>query len=141
MVTPSELGIRAGLALGCTIHPQSQFARKNYFYPDLPKGYQISQFDEPICTEGAVHALVGGEVRSFALERIHLEEDAGKLVHAKDGSLVDWNRAGTALAEIVSKPVIKSADEAVAYMRSLHRSMVQAKSAKGTWKKDTCALT
>lgn len=129
------LGIRAGLALGCQIQTQSVFARKNYFYPDLPKGYQISQFDRPLCTGGTVHAQIKGETHSFALTRIHLEEDAGKLIHDKNSSRVDWNRAGTALAEIVSDPVMHSAEEAVAYMRMLHQCMVAAGVCKGDMEK------
>jgi aspartyl-tRNA(Asn)/glutamyl-tRNA(Gln) amidotransferase subunit B len=129
------LGIRAGLALGCQVHSESIFARKNYFYPDLPKGYQISQFDRPLCTGGVVHAQINGETKAFSLTRIHLEEDAGKLLHDKGVSRVDWNRAGTPLAEIVSDPVIHNAEEAVAYMRMLHQCMVAAKVCKGDLEK------
>ena len=129
------LGIRAGLALGCQINPHSVFARKNYFYPDLPKGYQISQFDRPLCTGGAVHARIGGETKAYALTRIHLEEDAGKLLHDANSSRIDWNRAGTPLAEIVSDPVIHSAEEAVAYMRMLHQVMVAAGVCQGDMEK------
>jgi aspartyl-tRNA(Asn)/glutamyl-tRNA(Gln) amidotransferase subunit B len=129
------LGIRAGLALGCQVNKHSVFARKNYFYPDLPKGYQISQFDKPLCTGGTVHARLNAETKAFALTRIHLEEDAGKLLHDGPDSRVDWNRAGTPLAEIVSDPVMHSAEEAVAYMRMLHRCMVAAKICKGDMEK------
>jgi aspartyl-tRNA(Asn)/glutamyl-tRNA(Gln) amidotransferase subunit B len=129
------LGIRAGLALGCHVHSESIFARKNYFYPDLPKGYQISQFDQPLCTGGAVHAQINGETKAFSLTRIHLEEDAGKLLHGQGVSRVDWNRAGTPLAEIVSEPVIHSTEEAIGYMRMLHRCMVAAKVCKGDLEK------
>ena len=87
-----RLAVRAGTALGCTVHDESIFARKHYFYPDLPKGYQISQFDQPICTEGAIHCVVDNEMRCFELERIHMEEDAGKLSHDGERSRVDWNR-------------------------------------------------
>src|SRR5438876_7790169 len=90
-----DFAIRAGLALGCTIHERSIFARKNYFYPDLPKGYQISQFEEPLGT--------GGHIGNIHIRRIHMEEDAGKLIHAADASLVDLNRAGVPLIEIVSE--------------------------------------
>src|SRR6185295_11913611 len=91
--TAVELAIRMALATGCEIHGRSVFARKNYFYPDLPKGYQISQFDKPFAT--------GGTVAGVRLTRIHMEEDAGKLLHGSDASLVDLNRAGTPLIEIV----------------------------------------
>jgi len=129
------LGIRAGLALGCQINLRSVFARKNYFYPDLPKGYQISQFEAPLCSGGAVHAELDGQTWCFELTRIHLEEDAGKLLHDGPDSRVDWNRAGTPLAEIVSEPVMHSAAEAVAYMRMLHRCMVTAGVCKGDMEK------
>lgn len=126
-----ELGIRAGLALGCELQEASAFARKNYFYPDLPKGYQISQYDHPLCRGGKVHALVEGTLKSFSLIRIHLEEDAGKLHHDDDFTRVDWNRAGRALLEIVSQPVLHSSSEAVAYMQSLHRTLVAAGVTRG----------
>lgn len=114
-----RLAVRLGLALGSTIDRRSQFSRKHYFYPDLPKGYQVSQYEDPICAGGAVP--VGG--RAFMLRRIHLEEDAGKTVHdgRRGESRVDLNRAGVALVEIVSEPVLHSAEEAVAYLKSLHR--------------------
>ena len=130
-----SLGIRAGLALGCDLQTTSVFARKNYFYPDLPKGYQISQFDKPLCTGGHVHAEIDGITQQFALTRIHLEEDAGKLIHDPSSSRVDWNRAGRGLAEIVSEPVIRGPREAVAYMRSLHRTMVAAGVCRGDMEK------
>jgi len=129
------LGLRAGLALGCTLHDRSVFARKNYFYPDLPKGYQISQFDEPLCTGGAVHTMVNGVLKRFRLTRIHLEEDAGKLLHDQKHSRIDWNRAGTPLAEIVSEPEMHSAEDAIAYMKMLHRCMVEAKVCHGDMEK------
>ena len=111
-----ELAMRAALATGCTIHERSVFARKNYFYPDLPKGYQISQFEEPLAT--------GGRVRGVRLTRIHMEEDAGKLIHAPDASLVDLNRAGVPLIEIVSEPDIRSAAEADAYLTRLRQILM-----------------
>ena len=119
-----ELALRVGLALGCDVHPVSRFARKHYFYPDQPKGYQISQYDEPYCTGGSVPIRIDGEERSVALTRIHMEEDAGKSIHddAVTGggvSHVDLNRAGVPLVEIVSEPDLRSPAEAVAYMRSL----------------------
>jgi aspartyl-tRNA(Asn)/glutamyl-tRNA(Gln) amidotransferase subunit B len=117
-----ELAIRAGLALGCEVKRKSVWARKNYFYPDLPKGYQISQYELPICEGGGVPITVGGEEKTIPLVRIHMEEDAGKNLHdvAPDGSSgVDLNRAGTPLAEIVSAPELRSVDEAVEYLKSL----------------------
>ena len=121
-----RLAVRAGYALGCTVHDQSQFARKHYFYPDNPKGYQISQFDRPICTDGALHIAVDGGRKRFEIERIHVEEDAGKLVHDGRRSLVDWNRGGTPLIEIVGRPDLHSADDAELFLRMLHRVMVTA---------------
>jgi aspartyl-tRNA(Asn)/glutamyl-tRNA(Gln) amidotransferase subunit B len=113
-----ELAVRAGLALGCQIRPLSVWSRKHYFYPDLPKGYQITQYDQPICEHGQV-----GAVR---VRRIHMEEDAGKSVHDADGtrSLVDLNRAGTPLLEIVSEPDLRSADEAVEYLKALREILM-----------------
>ena len=115
------MAIKVGLALGCTVHPTSVFARKHYFYPDLPKGYQISQFEAPICTGGGIWADVDGEARYFELTRIHMEEDAGKTVHdgARGCSFVDYNRAGVALIETVSEPCMRTAEEAMAYMKAL----------------------
>jgi aspartyl-tRNA(Asn)/glutamyl-tRNA(Gln) amidotransferase subunit B len=122
-----ELAVTAGLALGCRIRPRSVFARKNYFYPDLPKGYQISQYELPICEGGTVPFTVGGVEKTARLTRIHMEEDAGKLVHgvAADGaSGVDLNRAGVPLLEIVSEPDLRSAEEAVEYLRALRALLV-----------------
>ncbi|MBM4390472.1 MAG: Asp-tRNA(Asn)/Glu-tRNA(Gln) amidotransferase subunit GatB [Deltaproteobacteria bacterium] len=117
-----KLGLRAALATGCTLHDTSVFARKHYFYPDLPKGYQISQFDRPLATGGAIHALG----QRFGITRIHLEEDAGKMTHAEGGSTVDWNRAGVPLIEIVSEAHMRSAEQAEAYLRTLHRVLVES---------------
>jgi aspartyl-tRNA(Asn)/glutamyl-tRNA(Gln) amidotransferase subunit B len=117
-----EFAVRAGLALGCTIRRKSVFARKNYFYPDLPKGYQISQYELPVCEGGGVDVTVGGAEKRIRLVRIHIEEDAGKNVHdvTPDGSSgVDLNRAGVPLLEIVSEPDLRSADEAVEYLKAL----------------------
>jgi aspartyl-tRNA(Asn)/glutamyl-tRNA(Gln) amidotransferase subunit B len=117
-----EMAITAGLALGCTLRPRSVFARKNYFYPDLPKGYQISQYELPICDGGEVQLTLDGQEKVVRLTRIHMEEDAGKNVHdvSADGSSgVDLNRAGVPLIEIVSEPDLRSADEAVEYLKSL----------------------
>jgi aspartyl-tRNA(Asn)/glutamyl-tRNA(Gln) amidotransferase subunit B len=124
-----EYAIRAGLATNCTIAPRSVFARKNYFYPDLPKGYQISQFELPICIGGHLDIEVDGEVKKIGITRIHMEEDAGKLVHTDasglgTGSGVDLNRACTPLLEVVSEPDLRSADEAVAYLKKLHQIVV-----------------
>jgi aspartyl-tRNA(Asn)/glutamyl-tRNA(Gln) amidotransferase subunit B len=111
-----ELAIRAALATGCTIHERSVFARKNYFYPDLPKGYQISQFDRPLAS--------GGSIGNVRILRIHMEEDAGKSIHHGDVSHVDLNRAGTPLVEIVSEPDIRSAEEADVYLTRLRQILM-----------------
>jgi aspartyl-tRNA(Asn)/glutamyl-tRNA(Gln) amidotransferase subunit B len=117
-----ERAIRFGLAVGGTIVPTSVFERKNYFYPDLPKGYQISQYAQPVVSGGGLSVVVGEEERYVRLTRAHLEEDAGKLLHdAVPGMTgVDLNRAGTALLEIVTEPDMRSAAEAVAYAKALH---------------------
>ena len=119
-----ELAVRGALALDCTVSTRSVFARKNYFYPDLPKGYQITQYDEPLATGGRVEIEVDGRPREIGLIRLHLEEDAGKSV--QDGmpdsdrsTYVDLNRAGTPLLEIVSEPVISSPEEAYLCMQRL----------------------
>jgi aspartyl-tRNA(Asn)/glutamyl-tRNA(Gln) amidotransferase subunit B len=115
-----SMAILMGLATGCRIASRSIFARKNYFYPDCPKNYQISMYDKPLCEEGRVEFEMDGAPCSVALERIHLEEDAGKLVHADGGeSLVDFNRCGVPLIEIVSKPEIRSPEEASKYLTAL----------------------
>jgi aspartyl-tRNA(Asn)/glutamyl-tRNA(Gln) amidotransferase subunit B len=116
-----EFAIRTGLAMGCTIPEQSRFARKNYFYPDLPKGYQISQYENPICEHGHIDITADGETRRIGITRIHMEEDAGKNIHEGAGSysFVDLNRAGVPLMEIVSEPDIRSPKEAAEYMRKL----------------------
>jgi aspartyl-tRNA(Asn)/glutamyl-tRNA(Gln) amidotransferase subunit B len=119
-----EFAIRAGLATHCTIAPVSRFARKNYFYPDLPKGYQISMYERPLCTGGYLDLLVDGEVRRIGLTRIHMEEDTGKNLHDGGASLVDFNRSGVPLLEIVSEPDMRSVAEAGAYLRAL-RSILQ----------------
>lgn len=117
-----ERAIRFGLAVGGTINPRSIFARKNYFYPDLPKGYQISQFELPIVEGGTVTIQVGDTEKTVRLTRAHLEEDAGKSLHEDFSGRtgIDLNRAGTPLLEIVSEPDMRSAEEAVAYARALH---------------------
>lgn len=122
-----ELAMSAGVALGCEINQWSQFARKNYFYPDLPKGYQISQHMHPICGEGKLaYELEDGATGEVRIERIHMEEDAGKSSHlaGQPYSAVDLNRAGVPLIEIVSRPDMRSADEAVAYLKALHQIVV-----------------
>lgn len=122
-----EFAIRMGLATHCTIDEKSVFARKNYFYPDLPKGYQISQYDRPICREGTVDIDWDDGIKSIQLIRIHIEEDAGKLVHDyghADASHVDLNRACVPLIEIVSGPDIRSAQEAVVYLKTLRNILM-----------------
>jgi aspartyl-tRNA(Asn)/glutamyl-tRNA(Gln) amidotransferase subunit B len=122
-----ELAARIGLALHCRIAERSQFHRKNYFYPDMPKNYQISQYDEPLCVDGWLDVDVEGEVRRIGITRVHLEEDTGKSlhvgatgrIHGADYSLVDYNRAGIPLVEIVSEPDLRTADEARAYAEEL----------------------
>ncbi len=115
-----ELTIRVGLATHSQISERSIFARKNYFYPDLPKGYQISQYERPLCVGGYIELPTGnGAPRRIQLARIHLEEDAGKNIHRPTASLVDFNRSGTPLLEIVSEPELRSAEEATAYLREL----------------------
>ncbi|MEX2261283.1 MAG: Asp-tRNA(Asn)/Glu-tRNA(Gln) amidotransferase subunit GatB [Bryobacteraceae bacterium] len=119
-----DLAIRAALALNCTVRPFSRFARKNYFYPDLPKGYQISQYDLPLAERGFVEIAQEGEVKRLGVTRVHMEDDAGKSIHDgfKDSgrySYVDLNRCGTPLIEIVSEPDMRSSDEAYAYLTEL----------------------
>ena len=117
--------LKAGLALEGNIHEKSKFDRKNYFYPDLPKGYQISQFYEPYCTKGKIEIATATGKKTIGITRIHIEEDAGKLMHSEDPGLhesyVDLNRAGTPLIEIVSEPEIDNSDEAVAYLSELKK--------------------
>ena len=116
-----EHAIRLGLAIGATINRRSIFARKNYFYPDLPKGYQISQYEQPIVQGGSLKILVGDKEKTIRMTRAHLEEDAGKSLHeGRDLTGIDLNRAGTPLLEIVSEPDLRGAQEAVAYARTLH---------------------
>ncbi len=123
-----DLAIRAALALNCRIRPVSRFARKNYFYPDLPKGYQISQYDEPLAEFGFVDVVVGGVEKRINITRVHMEDDAGKSIH--DGfrdsdrySYVDLNRSGTPLIEIVSEPDMRSSDEAYEYLTELKQAL------------------
>jgi aspartyl-tRNA(Asn)/glutamyl-tRNA(Gln) amidotransferase subunit B len=124
-----EFGIRTALALGCAVNPHNRFARKHYYYPDMPKNYQISQYEEPLAEHGRLDVSVGGATRAVGIQRVHLEEDVGKLLH--EGSLetaassqVDFNRAGVPLMEIVSKPDLRSSEEAPAYLRALRAILV-----------------
>ena len=125
-----HFAIKAGLALHCQILPYSKFDRKNYYYPDLPKNFQTSQFDLPICLGGYLDIEVGGETRRIRITRIHMEEDAGKLVHSgatidsSDTTYVDYNRTGVPLLEIVGEPDLRSGEEAKAYLEKL-RSILQ----------------
>ena len=127
--TAFELGMRAALALNCTIAPYTKFDRKNYFYPDLPKNYQISQYDLPFSNDGWIELESGKKVRIL---RAHLEEDAGKLIHEENGSrsFIDLNRTGTPLVEIVTHPDLRSADEAYQYMTTL-RTILEYAGASG----------
>ncbi len=117
-----EYSIKMGLATDSTINTFNQFARKNYFYPDLPKGYQTSQFDLPLAEFGKVEIEVNGRKKNIGITRMHMEEDAGKLIHdaREPESYVDLNRTGTPLLEIVSEPDMRSPDEACAYLKKLH---------------------
>ncbi|QOR66898.1 Asp-tRNA(Asn)/Glu-tRNA(Gln) amidotransferase subunit GatB [Cytobacillus suaedae] len=118
--TAVEYGMRASMALNCEVATDTKFDRKNYFYPDNPKAYQISQFDKPIGENGWIEIEVDGEKKKIGITRLHLEEDAGKLTHTGDGySLVDFNRQGTPLVEIVSEPDMRSPEEAYAYLEKL----------------------
>lgn len=127
-LTAVELGVQASLALGCKVNRASVFARKNYFYPDLPKGYQISQFDKPLSEHGSLDIVVDGAKKRIGVTRVHMEDDAGKSSHEgyRDSdkySYVDLNRAGTPLIEIVSEPDLRSADEAYAYLTEMKLAM------------------
>jgi aspartyl-tRNA(Asn)/glutamyl-tRNA(Gln) amidotransferase subunit B len=119
-----RLTVTAGLLLGCRIPARSKFDRKNYFYPDMPKNYQISQYDLPLCVGGALDIESGGTTKTIRLTRIHLEEDVGKNNHFSETSGVDFNRAGTPLMEIVSEPDLSNADEAMAYLTGLKQILL-----------------
>ena len=121
-----EFAVAAGLATNCEITRYNKFDRKNYFYPDLPKAYQISQAEVPLCGKGYLDVMVDGEMKRIGVTRIHIEEDAGKLLHdeAFAGSLVDLNRCGVPLIEIVSEPDIRSSAEAKAYLETI-KSILQ----------------
>ena len=118
-----EYAVKMGHALNCKINRVCKQDRKNYFYPDLPKAYQISQFDIPLCENGYLDVMVGDETKRIGVTRIHIEEDAGKLIHddSFDGSLVDFNRCGVPLIEIVSEPDIRSSEEAKAYLDTIRQ--------------------
>lgn len=119
-----KLTVMTGLMLGCTINRYSKFDRKSYFYPDMPKNYQISQYDQPLCEGGSVVIDIEGGAKAVHLTRIHLEEDVAKNNHFETSSGVDFNRAGTPLMEIVSEPDLSSADEAFAYLQALKQMLV-----------------
>jgi aspartyl-tRNA(Asn)/glutamyl-tRNA(Gln) amidotransferase subunit B len=124
-----EMGMRAALALNCTVHEHSRFARKNYFYPDLPKGYQISQYELPLATGGWISIVHNGETKRIGITRLHLEEDAGKSLHegfpdSSEKTYVDYNRCGTPLSEIVSEPDMRTPDEAYAYLTTLRQILL-----------------
>ncbi|MDO5603075.1 MAG: Asp-tRNA(Asn)/Glu-tRNA(Gln) amidotransferase subunit GatB [Oscillospiraceae bacterium] len=121
-----DYAIKMGHALHCRINRLTKNDRKNYFYPDLPKAYQISQFDIPLCEDGYLDILVGDEIKRIGITRIHIEEDAGKLIHddAFDGSLADYNRCGVPLIEIVSEPDLRSPEEAKAYIETIHTTLL-----------------
>ena len=115
-----ELAVRVGLALECKIHTESIFVRKNYFYPDLPKGYQISQYDQPLATDGKIQIETESGIKEIRIRRVHLEEDTGKLSHVDAHSFIDYNRSGVPLLEIVTEPDLRSPEEAKAYASKLH---------------------
>jgi aspartyl-tRNA(Asn)/glutamyl-tRNA(Gln) amidotransferase subunit B len=124
-----EMAMRAALAINCTVHEHSRFARKNYFYPDLPKGYQISQYELPLATGGWLEVEVRGEKKRIGITRLHLEEDAGKSLHdgfphSDEKTYVDFNRCGTPLSEIVSEPDMRTPDEAYAYLTTLRQILL-----------------
>lgn len=123
-----RLAIIAGLSTDCEINKKSTFARKHYFYPDLPKGYQISQYDEPIASSGILKIKSGNSFKKIRINRIHMEEDAGKLIHdlSDDSSLVDLNRAGVPLIEIVTEPDLSNPEEAVSYLKRLRKILLFA---------------
>jgi len=120
-----ELAVTAGLATNCTVFSMSVLNRKSYFYPDLPKAYQISQLDHPLCERGYIEIESGPLIRRISIRRIHIEEDAAKLIHDDgQGTLIDMNRCGVPLIEIVTEPDLRSADEAVAFLRKLRTTLI-----------------
>lgn len=134
-----DLAMRIALVAGCTIQPRSRFLRKNYFYPDLPKGYQISQFQSheelPLATGGGIDISTGDGTKTIPLTRIHLEEDAGKSIHAPGESMVDVNRCGVPLIEIVSEPELSTPEEAFHYLTGLHQLLVYTAVSEGDMEK------
>lgn len=142
-----EYAIRVGLALNCEILQFNKFDRKNYYYPDLPKNWQTSQYDLPICLNGHIDIEVGGKTRRIRITRIHMEEDAGKLVHSgntistSDSSNVDYNRTGVPLLEIVSEPDLRSGEEARAYVEKSVPSSNIWTCPTFVWKKAACVAT
>ncbi|HEV8617161.1 MAG TPA: Asp-tRNA(Asn)/Glu-tRNA(Gln) amidotransferase subunit GatB, partial [Methylomirabilota bacterium] len=124
-----ELSVRTALALNCRINPACRFARKHYYYPDMPKNFQISQYEEPLAEEGWLEIEAAGATRRIGIQRLHLEEDVGKLVHegtleTAHSSLVDFNRAGVPLMETVSKPDLRTPEEAAAYLKAFREVLV-----------------
>jgi aspartyl-tRNA(Asn)/glutamyl-tRNA(Gln) amidotransferase subunit B len=124
-----EFGMKTALAIGCTVNTLNRFARKHYYYPDMPKNYQISQYEEPLAEHGRLEIDVGGATRTIGIQRLHLEEDVGKLLHegnleTAQSSQVDFNRAGVPLMEIVSRPDLRSSEEAAAYLRALRAILI-----------------
>jgi aspartyl-tRNA(Asn)/glutamyl-tRNA(Gln) amidotransferase subunit B len=121
-----RFAVIAGMAMHCQIREKAWFDRKNYFYPDLPKGYQITQFDTPFCTDGYVEIPTDekGKTKRIRINRIHLEEDAGKLIHQGESTYVDYNRCGVGLIEIVSEPDLSGPDEVKAYLTELRRLLL-----------------
>jgi aspartyl-tRNA(Asn)/glutamyl-tRNA(Gln) amidotransferase subunit B len=130
-----ELTAMTGIALHCQIRPRSVFARKNYVYPDLPKGYQISQFEFPICEDGWVDISTSAGAKRIGIVRVHLEEDTGKLLHEGNASLVDYNRAGVPLMEIVTDASLRSADEAFAYVQKIRQLVRYLEASTGDMEK------
>jgi len=122
-----EYAVKAGLALNCRIAKFSKLDRKNYFYPDLPKAYQVSQYDHPLCVNGYFDINHNDDIKRIGITRIHIEEDAGKLVHTQGGTLIDYNRCGVPLIEIVTEPDIRSAQQAVEFAKSVRNILLYAK--------------
>jgi aspartyl-tRNA(Asn)/glutamyl-tRNA(Gln) amidotransferase subunit B len=116
-----RMGYLVARALGCALAPETRFERKNYFYPDMPKNYQISQFRSPLGTDGAVEIELRKRKKRVRIREVHLEEDAGKMIHAGDITLLDYNRAGTALLEIVTQPDLEVGEEAEVFLQGLRR--------------------
>lgn len=137
--TAFELAIRLGLALNCKVEEVCVFSRKNYFYPDLPKGYQITQYDRPLCTSGHLDIALDGGTKRVGIRRIHLEEDAGKSIHdaLRKRTSLDFNRAGVPLVEIVTEPELESSEEAAVFLRELHAVLLHLDVSEGTLEEGT----